>query len=92
MGYDPFESLNHFPYNEVTSKPRTPDRLFKHMKPFFLDATKAIEHFGERLKVEAVLGDYVDFAEKTQIGLHDSSIRPEEFPVHYDRINLSNIP
>jgi hypothetical protein len=34
------------------------------MKPFFLDAAAAIEYLGERLKIEAVLGDYVDFAEK----------------------------
>jgi hypothetical protein len=61
------------------------------MKPFFLDAAAAFEYLGERLKIEAVLGDYVDFAEKVQFGLCDP-IRPEEFPVLYDRIHLSNIP
>jgi hypothetical protein len=91
VGYDPFESLDHFPYDEVTSKPLRPDRLFEHMKPFFLDAAAAFEYLGERLKIEAVLGDYVDFAEKVQFGLCDP-IRPEEFPVLYDRIHLSNIP
>jgi hypothetical protein len=91
VGYDPFESLDHFPYDEVTSKPLRPDRLFEHMKPFFLDAAAAFEYLGERLKIEAVLGDYVDFAEKVQFGLCDP-IRPEGFPVLYDRIHLSNIP
>jgi hypothetical protein len=92
VGYDPFESLDHFPYDEVTSKPMKPDRLFEHMKPFFLDAAKAIEHLGERLKIEAVLGDYVDFAEKVQFGLYDPGARPAEFPVLYERIHLSNVP
>jgi hypothetical protein len=93
VGFDPFESVNnHFPYDEVSNKPRNPDRLFEHMKPFFLDAAKAIGYLGDRLKVEAILGDYVDVAEKIEFGLFDTSTRPKEFPILYDRIHLSNVP
>lgn len=69
-----------------------PDRLFEHMKAFFLEAAKAIGYLGEKLKVEAILGDYVDVAEKIQFGLYDAEVRPKEFPILYDRIHLSNVP
>jgi hypothetical protein len=67
-------------YDEVTNKPFRPNSLFEHIKLFFLDTAKPIEYFGERLKVEVetVLRDYVDFTKKTQFGLYDPGIRPEE--------------
>ena len=80
VGFDPFHSFGHFPYDKVTTKPNRPDRLFKHMKPFFLDAARAIGYLGQRLKVEAVLGDYVEAAEKMQFGLYDDQTRPKGFP------------
>jgi hypothetical protein len=93
VDFDPFESIdNHFPYDEVSTKPVNPDRLFEHMRSFFLEAAKAIQYLGVRLKVEAILGDYVDVAEKNQFSLYDAEARPKEFPVLYDRIHLSNVP
>jgi hypothetical protein len=92
LGFNPFEAIDHFAYLEVQTKPNRPDRLFEHMKPFFLEAAKAIEYLGERLKVEAILGDYVDVAEKIQFGLYETVTRPKEFPILYDRIHLSNVP
>lgn len=93
LGFDPFESIeNHFPYDEVSSKPVRPDRLVEHMKPFFLNAAKAIGSLSERFRVEAILGDYVEVAEKIQHGLYDAQTRPKEFPVLYERVHLSNVP
>jgi hypothetical protein len=62
------------------------------MTSFFLEAAKAIQYLGVRLQVEAILGDYVDAAEKIQFSLYDAEARPKEFPVLYDRIHLSNVP
>ena len=100
VGFDPFEELDRFPYDEVSTKPRNPDRLFDHIAPFFIDAAKAIKQLEGRFLVEAILGDYADVAEKIQFGLYKGTavgggredLRPRDFPVLFDRIHLSNVP
>ncbi len=93
VGFDPFASASHFPYDEeVSTKPKNPDRLYEHMAPFFIGAAKAIKHLGGRFKVEAVLGDYAEVAEKICFGLYSEDARPKQFPALFDRIHLSNVP
>lgn len=96
VGFDPFEALDHFPYDEVSTKPRNPDRLYDHMAPFFIDTAKAIKQLKGRLQVEAILGDYADVAEKIQFGLFKDMAGEDrcskDFPVLFDRIHLSNVP
>jgi hypothetical protein len=102
IGFDPFELLGHFAYDEVNSKPRNPERLHDHVAPFFVHAAKAIKQLEGRLQVEAILGDYIDVAEKIQFGLFDteeigaqvdaSTFRPKNFPTLFDFIHLSNVP
>jgi len=98
--FDPFQSLVHFPADNMVTKPSNPTRLFDHMSSFFQEVANSIRFLDDRLQVEAILGDYVDVAEKVQMGLyssvtdHDSAggMRPKEFPTHYDRVHLSNVP
>jgi hypothetical protein len=102
IGFDPFELLGHFAYDEVDTKPRNPTRLFDHVAPFFVDAAQAITKLEGRLRVEAILGDYIDVAENIQFGLFDteelspkdgaSTFRPKDFPTVFDFIHLSNVP
>jgi len=92
VAFDPFASASHFPYNEVSNKPKNPDRLYEHMAPFFIGAAKAIKHLEGRFKVEVVLGDYAEVAEKICFDLYSEDARPKEFPVLFDRIHLSNVP
>ncbi|KAE8445338.1 hypothetical protein EG329_013460 [Mollisiaceae sp. DMI_Dod_QoI] len=96
VGFNPFEEYNHFPYDEVSTKPKKSGRLFEHLAPFFADAAKALKQLGERLQVEAALGDYTVVAERLQYGLYEGQgakeIRPEHFPRLYDRVHLSNVP
>ncbi|TVY92831.1 hypothetical protein LAWI1_G006042 [Lachnellula willkommii] len=100
VGFDPFQSLVHFPADEMVTKPLKPTRLFDHMSPFFQEVANAITFLGNRLQVEAILGDYVDVAEKIQMGFYSSvtdddsagRLRPKEFPTHYDRVHLGNVP
>jgi hypothetical protein len=102
VGFDPFELLGHFAYDEVDTKPRNPTRLFDHVAPFFVDAAQAITKLEGRLRVEAILGDYIDVAENIQFGLFDteelspkdgaSTFRPKDFPTVFDFIHLSNVP
>ncbi len=99
VGFNPFETMKHFPYDEVSTKPQNPERLFDHLSPFFADAAKSIKQLEGRLMVEAVLGDYADVAEQIQFGLYSDhsggstgGARPKEFPTVYDRIHLSNVP
>ncbi|CZR68941.1 uncharacterized protein PAC_18842 [Phialocephala subalpina] len=96
VGFNPFECYTHFPFDEVTTKPKSPGRLFDHLAPFFLDASKAIKHLGGRLQFECALGDYTVIAEKLQFGLYQTEdgqkVRPPHFPGVYDRIHLSNVP
>jgi predicted transposase YbfD/YdcC len=87
VGFDPFETINHFPYDEVSTKPKKPDRLYDYVAPFFIDAAKAIKHVGGRLQVEAMLGDYAEIAERLQFDLFKTEdgkkSRPEHFPTVY---------
>jgi hypothetical protein len=100
---DPFDSVHQFPVEQMVTKPSTPDRLFDHMSPVFIDVAKAIKHLGGRLQVEAIIGDYVDVAENIQHSLYTQKTsgqknlqvggsRPRLFHSLYDRIHLSNIP
>ncbi|TVY26359.1 hypothetical protein LHYA1_G006012 [Lachnellula hyalina] len=85
--FDPFQSLVHFPADNMVTKPSNPTRLFDHMSSFFQEIANSIRFLDDRLQVEAILGDYVDVAEKVQMGLyssvtdHDSAggMRPKEF-------------
>ncbi|KAH6667869.1 hypothetical protein B0J14DRAFT_173776 [Halenospora varia] len=99
VGFDPFESIRHFPADEMVTKPKKPTRMFDHFAPFFMQAAKAVKFLGGRLQAEAFLGDYVDVAERLQFGLYsneededDLPHRPTSFPVLYDRVHLSNVP
>lgn len=100
VGFDPFQSLVHFPADEMVTKPLKPTRLFDHMSPFFQEVANSIKFLGNRLQVEAILGDYVDVAEEIQMGFYSSvegddsagRFRPMGFPTHYDRVHLSNVP
>lgn len=64
VGFDPHQSIRHFPYDEVSNKSKNPKSLFDHMTPFFVDVAKAIKYLSGRLKFEAILGDYADVAER----------------------------
>ena len=96
VGFSPFQFYKQFPYHEVSNKPRSPDRLFDHMVPFFADAAQAIKHLGGRLQAEFVRGDYTVIAERLHFGLYEDvseeCARPKDFPTIYDRIHLSNVP
>lgn len=98
VGFDPHQSIPHFPYDEVSTKPRDPKSLFDYMSPFFLDVAKAVKYLDGRLKVEAILDDYADVAERIHFGLYQDEAgsggpyRPKHFPVLFDRIHLSNVP
>ncbi|KAH8665117.1 hypothetical protein BGZ60DRAFT_516386 [Tricladium varicosporioides] len=99
VGFDPFESVRHFPVDKMISKPKNSTRLFDHFAPFFMQVAKAVKFLGGRLQIEAFLGDYVDVAERLQFGLYtndeaeeDWPYRPASFPVLYDRVHLGNVP
>ncbi|KAF4632283.1 hypothetical protein G7Y89_g5844 [Cudoniella acicularis] len=103
VSFDPFESVRHFPTDEMVMKPRNPNRLFDHFAPLFKQIAKSIKFLRGRMQVEALLGDYVDVTEKIQFGLYAdagsaadgegvSQSRPETFPTLYDRVHLSNVP
>jgi hypothetical protein len=55
-----------------------------------MDTAKAINYLRDHMQVEAIVGDYVDIAEKLQFNLHDRFY--QAFPSRYDRIHLGNIP
>lgn len=96
VGFDPFNTLGHFPSVDSPTKPKNPRQLYDHFAPFIIDAANAIKHLDGRLQVEAILGDYIDIAEHLQFGLYaaegDVDARPREFPTVFERIHLSNVP
>lgn len=67
------------------------------MSPFCIDVSKAVRYLNGRLKVEAILDDYADVAERIHFSFyqdetnHGEAYRPKRFPVLFDRIYLSNI-
>lgn len=100
FSHDPFKTRASFEDKTLPSQPQEPTRLFDYFAPFFQDVAKAMKHLEGRVRIEAVLNDYVDFAEKLRFGLYRETDglsaaafeRPKDFPNMYDRIHLSNIP
>ncbi|EDO04890.1 predicted protein [Sclerotinia sclerotiorum 1980 UF-70] len=103
---DPFLELDNFASVSKTlpAKVTNPTTLYDYITPFFLDAADSIKYLKGRLQVEAMCGDYVDFAEKLRFSLYRNNdslqsseaatldeTRCKKFPVLYNRIYLGNV-
>ncbi|RAL68680.1 hypothetical protein DID88_007388 [Monilinia fructigena] len=101
---DPFDLVNTLACEEgILPHRQKASRLFDHVAPFFEAAARAIKKLGARLQAEVVLGDYIDVAERLNFDLYydpnDANestkldyLRPNDFPLLYDCIELSNLP
>ncbi|KAH6667863.1 hypothetical protein B0J14DRAFT_173642 [Halenospora varia] len=103
---DPFELINCLKnyHDESDTGPGNATRLYDHVAYFFGQFADALYHIKDRLVVEVVEGDCIDFADCLHFGLYQDQgnksgnnkakkfVRPNKFPNRYTRMSLSNVP
>lgn len=95
VSFDPFSIAEKFYEKVDIPVPEEPTQLYDYFEPFFTQTAKAFAQLTKDIKVECDIGDCMAGLEQIRYShkiLATDVRRPEEFPITYDRIHLSNIP
>lgn len=95
VSFDPFSIAEKFYGKVEIPQPKEPTQVYDYFEPFFVHTAKAFGQLAKDIKVECNIDDCMAALEEIRYAskiLAKDVARPEEFPIMYDRIHLSNIP
>lgn len=95
VSFDPFSIAEKFYERVKIPQPENPTQIYDYFEPFFMHTAKAFGQLAKDIKIECNIDDCMAVLEEIRHApkvLAKDVARPEEFPILYDRIHLSNIP